>query len=39
MDFLNVKNCERYTMLMCLSLVCVAVVTIARIFRKGKNEE
>ncbi len=39
MDALNVKNCERYTMLMCLCLVCVAIAAIYRIFRKSKDEE
>jgi len=39
MDALNVQNRERYTMLMCLCLVCVAVVTTCHIFRKSKDEE
>ena len=39
MDFLNVKNRERYTLIMCLCLVCVAIVWIARIFRKDKEEQ
>ncbi len=38
MNFLDVKNRERYTMLGCLGLVVVAVVLAARILR-GKGDE
>ena len=38
MDFLNVKNRERYTMLCCLGLGVVAVVWVVRILR-GKGDE
>ncbi len=39
MDFLNVKSREKYTLLMCLCLVCVAIIWIARIFRKDSKDE
>ncbi len=39
MDFLKVNNRERYTMLACLGLLCVAIVWIARIFGKDKEDE
>jgi Ni/Fe-hydrogenase subunit HybB-like protein len=38
MGALHVHNRQRYTQLACLGLVCVAVVAIARILRKKKDD-
>ena len=39
MDFLDIKNRERYTMLFCLGLVVVAIIAIARILKPSRDEE
>ena len=39
MDFLKVRNRERYTLLACLGLVIVAIAAIARIMRGPDQDE